>query len=151
MMAWLKRNKDAVQALGTIVTALAALAALIGVKLQIDASALQQREQSAREIYREFLSLSISRPELAEPDYCAIRGSAGEAAYDSYLEYLLYTSEQLLSVSSDWEATFSDHLGAHREALCSRDDWSDDTREVQALISRFRAKQCAGFVSECAE
>lgn len=151
MKHWLERHAKAIQALGAIVTMLAAVAALVGVKIQIDASARQAREQSARDIYREFLNLSIARPELAEPNYCEISGSPNEAAYENYLEYTLYTAEQLRSVSPDWDATMLEHLAAHRAALCADGDWSDDSPGVRALITRFRAEQCRQPVEPCAE
>jgi len=150
MKRWLEQHAKAVQALAAIVTMLAAVAALIGVKVQIDASAQQAREQSARDIYREFLSLSIARPELSEPDHCAISGSPMEVAYENYLEYTLYTAEQLRSVSPDWDATMLDHLAAHRAALCAPGDWSDDTAAVRALLAQFKASQCAEPVEPCA-
>ena len=75
---WLERNAKALQAVAAIVTAFAALAALIGIKVQIDANMKQQQVQSARDIYREFLNLSISKPEFAQPDYCTIKDSTNE-------------------------------------------------------------------------
>nr|WP_294846181.1 hypothetical protein [uncultured Sphingomonas sp.] len=149
MKRWLERNAKAIQSFGVIVTIVAIVAALIGVKMQINASAQQAREQSARDIYREYLNLSISRPDLSDPDYCAIKGTLTEAAYENYLEYTLYTAEQLNSVSPDWNATMLDHLSAHRQALCQGGDWSDDTPAVQALITQFRASQCQKPVEPC--
>ena len=151
MKRWLEQHAKALQALGVIVTMLAAVAALIGIKVQIDASARQAREQSARDIYREYLNLSIARPEFADPDYCAIAGSASEVSYENYLEYTLYTAEQLRSVSPEWDTTMLDHLTAHRAALCADADWSDDTPGVQALLTQYRAAQCQQPVERCAD
>lgn len=47
-MSWLKRNAEAVEALAANVTALVAIAALIGVKFRLDETDRVQREQSAR-------------------------------------------------------------------------------------------------------
>ena len=86
--------------------------------MQIDASARQQREQSARDIYREYLNLSIfQNPNFSNPDYCAIEGTANEGAYEDYVEYLLYTSEQVLAAMPDWEPTLSARLTPHKELL----------------------------------
>jgi hypothetical protein len=142
MMGWLTKHS-------TIITMVFALAALVGVKVQIDASARLQKEQSARDIYREFLSLSINQPKLASPDFCAIEGTVDEAAYDNYLNYLLYTSEQVLASLPEWDATMMSHLDRHKEAICGESGWSGDAPEVQALIRTFRAKQCVGFKSAC--
>ncbi len=149
MTRWLDRHASAIQAFAALATLGVAIAALIGIKVQIDASARLQQEQSARDIYREFLNLSVGKPEFADPDYCAIKESAQAGAYENYVEYLLYTSDQLLSVSPDWEPTLSEHLTAHREYLCGPADWSDDSSEVQGLMARFKAKQCGGFVPAC--
>lgn len=146
---WLERNAKALQALAAVVTALAAVAALVGVKVQIDANMRQQQEQSARDIYRESLSLSINTPEFSDPDYCAIRGGGNAGAYENYIEYMLYTADQLLSVSRDWEATMMEHLAGHRDYLCKQQDWSDDSEEIRALITRFRARQCKAFRTTC--
>ena len=121
---WLERNAKALQAVAAIVTAFAALAALIGIKVQIDANMKQQQVQSARDIYREFLN-------------------------ENYVEYMLYTADQLLGVSRDWEATMIEHLADHREFLCMQQDWSDDSEEIRALITRFRTKQCKGYQTSC--
>ena len=147
--AWLERHAKSIQAMTGIVTMLIAIAALLGVKWQIDASVRLQQEQSARDIYREYLSLSISRPEFADPDYCAIRQGGQESAYENYVEYLLYTGDQLLTVSRTWEPTLLDHLTPHREILCRDNDWSDDSAQVRSLIGTFKAQKCVGFTSAC--
>ena len=64
-MSWIKRNAETVTAIGTAITALVAVLALAGVKLQIDATQQLHDTQAGKEIYREFLSLSIKNPELA--------------------------------------------------------------------------------------
>ena len=149
MRKWLESRAKAIQALGVIVTMFAALAAVIGVKLQIDANARQQREQSAREIYREYLALSIARPEFSNPDFCAIDGTASEGAYEDYVEYLLYTSEQVLDAMPQWEPTLAARLTPHTALLCGEADWGEEAPPVQAMIRRFKAKSCQGFVSTC--
>lgn len=149
MRKWLETRAKALQAMAAIVTMTAAVAALVGVKVQIDANARQQREQSARDIYREYLNLSISKPEFSNPDYCALSGTASEGAYEDYVEYLLYTSEQVLTAMPDWEPTLSARLTPHKELLCSEGDWSEETPQVLAMIQQFKAKQCKTFVSRC--
>jgi hypothetical protein len=56
------RHANGVQAIAAIMTAVIALSALIGAKFQIYASAKVQPAQSARDLYREFLQLSVSKP-----------------------------------------------------------------------------------------
>jgi hypothetical protein len=150
LIDWFDKHGNAVQGIAAIATALIALSALIGVKVQIDAAANIQQEQSARDIYREFLNLSISKPEFSEPDYCAIRGSPQEAAYKNYVDYLLYTSEQMLSVSPEWESTLSEHLEVHAQYLCGLSDLSGYPENVEAMVKRMKSKVCTKGVTDCA-
>lgn len=147
--SWLERHAKAIQSVSSLATMFIALLALIGVKAQIDAAARLQQEQSARDIYREYLNLSISRPEFADPDYCAIQGGSQETAYENYVEYLLYTGDQLLATSSAWEPTLLEHLAPHRELLCSDHDWADDSPQIKGLINTFKAQKCTSFTSSC--
>ena len=149
MTGWLEKHIKAIQAASAIATALIALAALVAVKVQIDASAQLQREQSARDIYREFLTLSIAQPKFAQPDMCTLAETPDEAGYDHYLTYLLYASEQVLAAQPDWEPVMAGHLTPHREALCKARDWSQEAPRVQSLIAQFKSDKCKGFVSNC--
>jgi hypothetical protein len=149
LFKWLDAHAKALQSLGVLFTALMAIVALVGVKYQVDASARLQREQSARDIYREFLNLSISRPELADPDYCAIKESPQASAYFNYVDYLLYTSEQMLAASPDWEPTLNDHLAQHSAYLCTMPEAPDYPADVSAMLDRFRAKNCKQVRSVC--
>ncbi|MEY2927254.1 MAG: hypothetical protein RL367_1731 [Pseudomonadota bacterium] len=149
LISWFDKHGNAVQGIGTLVTAAIALAALIGVKVQIDSSARLQQEQSARDIYREFLNLSISKPEFADPDYCAIKGGPQAAAYQNYVDYLLFTSEQMLSVSPEWEPALIDHLIPHADYICGISDWSSYPETVQSMVGRFKSRICTKTVPQC--
>lgn len=149
LVGWFNKNGNMVQGIAAIITALIALSALVGVKVQIDASAKTQQEQSARDIYREFLNLSISKPEFADPDYCTIKGTPQETAYKNYVDYLLYTSEQMLTVSPDWEVTLSEHLEAHDQYVCEVQTWSNYPDTVGAMIAKVRTKICATTAAIC--
>ncbi len=145
-MNWLSRNSAALQALGALVTALVALVALIGVKYQIDASYRVQREQSAKEIYREMLNISIANPDFAAPDFCALKQSPKLPAYETYVEYVLYTAEQMLEMDKDWAGTFQGHLETHAGFICATEDWSGYSTDVEALVNGFREKSCKAVV-----
>jgi hypothetical protein len=151
LTGWFDKHGKAVQGIAAIATTLIAISALIGVKVQIDAAAKAQQEQSARDIYREFLNLSISKPEFSEPDYCAIKGGAQEAAYKNYVDYLLYASEQMLAVSPEWEGALSEHLSAHEQYLCGAPNWSGYPDTVEAMVTRVKAKVCAKAVTACGQ
>ncbi|HRM75069.1 MAG TPA: hypothetical protein PLI13_10275, partial [Paracoccus sp. (in: a-proteobacteria)] len=65
MRGWLTRNSEALGAVGAIATAIAAVTAVIVIPYQVAQADRIQRDQTAREIYREFLNLTVQKPELA--------------------------------------------------------------------------------------
>jgi hypothetical protein len=150
-MGWLKTHAEAIGAAGAIVMALAAVAAAILVPMQIAANDRTSREQAAREIYREFLNITIQRPDLADPAACAPADPARARAYEAYVDYLLYTAEQVLDLSQDeWEETIAARLAPHRPYLCrfDADDLATMTAPVAALV-RSVATGCEGAPSPC--
>ena len=153
MKIWDKLGDNApnIQALAAIISALLTLGAVIGVKVQIDASAAQQQQQAARDIYREFLNLSLSKPEFSKPDLCAIKGTPQEDAYEEYVEFMLYTFEQMLAASSDWESALSARLEDHKAYLCPITDWQGYTPPVLSLMNKFKAESCKDPIPACAE
>ncbi len=137
MRNWLTRNAEALEAVGAIATAFAALTALVVIPYQVASADRIQRDQTAREIYREFLNLTVQKPELANADYCTLKDTNQTTAYQAYVEYLLYTSEQMIDTSPDWRAPMASYLEDHMAYLCSevvRDAQSQDIRDlVEAL------------------
>ncbi len=141
MWNWLGRHSDRLQGLGAIVTAVAALIAILVIPLQIWSSDRIQRDQTAREIYREFLNLTVQKPELAGADYCAISDGKTRIAYEAYVEYLLYTSEQMTESSPEWQGAMADYLSDHLAFFCSRDGWQDQSEGVYQIVQKLRM-QC---------
>jgi hypothetical protein len=145
MRQWLERQALVLQGATALVMAVAAVAAVVFVPLQIAANDRATRAQAAREIYREFLNISIQRPELAMGHDCAPVDPVRGAAYESYVDYLLYTAEQVLSLNpADWETTIAARLAMHRGYLCSlgESDLDGVTPAVGALVGRVR-QDCA--------
>jgi hypothetical protein len=93
VLSWLKRHSEALEGLGGLATAFATVTALIVIPYQIAQSDRIQRDQTAREICREFLNLKVQKPELANADFCALKDPKEQTAYAAHVEYLLYTSE----------------------------------------------------------
>lgn len=152
MAGWFERHAQAIQGIGALVTSAAALAAVVFVPWQIAANDRTSRAQTAREIYREFLSLSIQRPELAARDHCSPASAKDRAAYEAYVDYLLYTSEQVMDLNpADWQTAIAARLRAHHPYLCSFDsaDLDSLTPAVAGLISGLLA-QCE-VITPCAE
>lgn len=140
---WLGKNHQSIQASAAILAAFLAIATIVGVKWQMDAAARLQKEQSARDIYREYLNISISRPEFAQPDYCALSESPQFAAYESYVAYLLYAGEQVLVLGDGWSGVMQGEMERHAAYLCSTDyQPTDYDPAVAAVVQRVRGEQC---------
>lgn len=133
MWRWIKDNAEPLEAVGTLMTVIVAVIALAGVKWQLDENDRLQREQGARETYREFLKLSIERPELGTADWCQIEGRDTAAAYEHYVEYALYTAEQVLAADPAWNGPMLQALQPHAAYLCAKADWAAYSVPVQRL------------------
>lgn len=139
---WMGRNSDALQGLGALLTAVVAAVALVGVKLQIDASANQAEAQSAREIYRGFLSLSLSNPDLADPGRCPAFDDRQTTQYEAYLEYMFYTAEQVTKMDPEWDGVFAEVFERHADVICESADWGGYSPSVEAVILETRTTVC---------
>jgi hypothetical protein len=135
VLDWLRKNSEALEALGGIATAFAALTALVVIPYQVAQSDRIQRDQTAREIYREFLNLTVQKPELARADYCALTDPNQITAYAAYVEYLLYTAEQMIDTSPDWRAPMASYLEDHMAYLCSEGIWDAQSPDIKDLVA----------------
>lgn len=149
MWRWLKLNGSGIEAISAAVMAFVALAALVGVKYQIDATDRIQKAQAAREIYRDYLALSVQNPALVTHDYCGTNTRNEQAAYESYIEYLLYTVEQVIDMDPEWRAPMIDALSDHASYLCERNDWANYSLPLQRMWGEIVGETC-GKVTSCA-
>ena len=135
MWNWFRKNA---QALGALFSA----AALFGILFQVYAADKAQRAQSARDIYREFVALTINKPELASFQWNPDAPEKDRIAYEAYVEYLLYTSEQVIAASPEWQATMIGWFENHATYLCTFTELGGYTPQVQMLITDIKAKGC---------
>lgn len=142
-MTRISRHAPSIEAIAATVTALVAVAALVGVTVQLDTAERIQKEQSAREAYRAHLALAASMPQFARPvDVCALMASRDGGAYIAFLDHLLYSAEQMLAVAQGWETTFVDQISPHSDYFCSAERPVGDTDETALLLSRFQQSSC---------
>lgn len=132
---WLIRNTEPLQAVGALATAFAALTALVVIPYQVAQADRIQRDQTAREIYREFLNLTVQKPELASANYCAMKDNTQITAYAAYVEYLLYTAEQMIDTAPAWRAPMAGYLAAHMPYLCDPQNREAQAPDIKALIA----------------
>jgi hypothetical protein len=147
-MSWLSRHAPSVEAVAATMTALVAVAALIGVKFQLDEADRLQKAQSAREAYRSHLALAATLPQLAQPnDACQLIQSDQAGAYASFVDHLLYSAEQMLDVSEGWEETFLTQLAVHGDYICAVDGPVGETEDTVRLILRFKSLSCPALTT----
>jgi len=142
-MKWLSRNAPSIEACSALVTASVAIAALIGVKVQLDETERLQKAQSAREAFRAHLALAATLPQFARPkDSCALVASTQGGSYIAFVDHLLYSAEQMLVVGEGWDATFLIELAPHKGYLCSEPAPIGATDETASLLNDFRQNNC---------
>jgi hypothetical protein len=142
-MNWLSRNAPSVEAVAASITAVTAILAVAGVIVQLRAADATSRAQSAREAYAAHLALAVANPEFAAPpDACALATSARGAAYQAYLDHLLYAAEQMLAVEDGWDETFTAALEPHTAMLCSAGAAAGAAPDLMAVLAGFRADAC---------
>lgn len=124
-----------------LVTALAAVVAVIIIPWQIAAADRIQRGQTAREIYREFLNLTVQKPEVASANWCQLTTARDKAAYVAYVDFLLYTAEQAIDTNPDWSPVMREHLSSHLPYLCQLGAEALDDPMVADLVAEMRG-QC---------
>ena len=118
-MTWFKRKADSIEAVAALITALIAIFALIGVKLQIDAAQQQILEQGARDLYREHLALSMQHPQFSDPGHCPAFSKAEQSAYAAYVTHLIYTAEETSAADPSWTPVMEEALSVHAGLICS--------------------------------
>lgn len=146
-MHWLRRNSEVLDAIGSFLTVFIAVAAIVAVKWQIDATDQTERQQSARDIYREHLALAIQYPTIALVDYCDLPDEPSRLAYSAYAEHFFYTAEQLIELGDHWKHTISESLGEQESYLCSRNKWDDYPEDILTLIRAVQEERCSAIVA----
>lgn len=143
-MSWLSRHAPAIEAAAAVITACVAVAALVGVKVQLDEADRLQQVQSARDAFRAHLVLAATTPQFARPaNACTLMDSDQIGAYAAFVDHLLYSAEQMLAVTDGWEASFLLQLANHRDYICSASGPEGETDETARLLARFRQESCA--------
>ncbi|MCK0149712.1 hypothetical protein MWU54_06735 [Marivita sp. S6314] len=142
-MRWVSQHAPVIEAVAALVTALVAVAALVGVVIQLQAADQLSREQSARDAYRNHLALAATQPGFAQPqNACALMSGPNAKSYTAFVDHLLYSAEQMLAVEEGWDTTFLNALDPHAVYLCSEQSPDGADPNLAALLSRFWAERC---------
>ena len=135
--------------LGTLLMAVAAVAALIYAHLQITEGRKAEQRANANELWRETLRLAFENPKLSDPtlklaafDYedRTIDGSPELfQKYELYVDTILNASDEILGVAptKEWEASVRFQLLPHRDYLLS--EHFRNSGYLEQYSARFRA------------
>ena len=127
--SWLWENADK---LAAVVTAIAAVVALLYAHLQITEGRRAERAANANELWRETLHLGFDNAKLSDPslkladfdyDKLTIDGSRELfQQYEIYVDTVLNASDEILAISptQDWKTSLRIQLLPHRDYLLSR-------------------------------
>ena len=89
-------------------------------------------------------------PQLSNPGICPQFAEDQATQYDRFLEYILYTAEQVIEADPSWETTFEGLLKGHMGHFCASSGWDAYTDPVNQIIARLRSANCE-MVPACAD
>ncbi len=117
-----------------IVSAVAALCAVIGVIFQLYLIRGNAKETSARQVYMSYSEATLKYPELSQPNFDNIKADPVEyVRYKNYVSHMLFAFDEILSVydTPEWRNSFNEDLKYHARYICE-----DTTPEFDKCIFR---------------
>ena len=106
--------------LAQIVSAVAALCAVIGVIVQLYLIRGNAKETSARQVYMSYSEATLKYPELSQPNLDKIKTDPGYVRYKNYVSHMLFAFDEILSVydTPEWRNSFNEDLKYHMRYIC---------------------------------
>lgn len=126
-MSWLVNNIEIFTGIAEIVTAVVALSALFIAITQLRQNKANQRESTAKEIYKEYLKMAVEYPRHAYPTKEFIENIRGKEEFDRYtwfVSYMLFACDEILTLSKErklWRKVVKEQLWFHISYLSSPD------------------------------
>lgn len=114
-----KGQLDRLSALSTLGTGIAATVALMVAVLQIVKTNEGQREATAQDAYKEYLTLAIQHPDLANGYETLPWDQTELSRYEWFVSYFLHSAEHvfLADPSKEWRAAISSQVCYHQTLL----------------------------------
>ncbi len=109
---------------GGFATAAAAAFAIVGIPLvifQVKATRAIQREATAKQLYRQYLSDCVERPDLVQPDLKRIEKDERMIQYELFVAHMLFSLEEIVTNvdSEEWKDVAKGQLRRHQKYLNS--------------------------------
>jgi hypothetical protein len=94
---------------------------------QLRNNRVNQRETTAKGIFREYLKLAFENPQFAEPNYQELKkDSETFSRYSWFVAYLLWSSEEIMRFATKkdlWEKNIQLNVNYHREYFINDDNF----------------------------
>jgi hypothetical protein len=140
-------NPDIVSAVANVVTASAALVAIVIAVRQLHSSREVQKEATAKELYKDYLLLAFQNPNysspsypIASPTYPSLKTDKETfEQYEFYVSNMLFAIEEIhrLTDGDDWTEVLTDQIKYHALYLKeNRIKESDSYKKTIDLIKK---------------
>ena len=106
-----------------MVSAVAALCAVVGVIVQLYLIRGNAKEASARQVYMSYSEATLQYPELSQPNLEKIKSDPVEyTRYKNFVSHMLFAYDEILTVydTPEWRKSFNDDLRYHLQYICER-------------------------------
>jgi len=142
-MSWIRNNAESIEAVAAVISAIATVGAILAIGYQLNRADHAQTLHAARVSYENHLNQSLAFPDLAAPkDECALLTPKIDPSYSTFMEQLTYTAEQMLSVESGWDRTFTERLETHVHYVCLHGRQMAETEQAKLLLDNFITTRC---------
>jgi hypothetical protein len=132
----LEQLKDLAQLAPLLTSIVAAVGVGVAWK-QLDRNRTNQRETTAKGIWRDYLRLAIEHPDFAFGRY----NEAEQSKYEWFIAYLLWGAEEILEFDASWERNVEVTVGYHRQFYRAHPKWLQEElplygEKVKTLVQR---------------
>jgi hypothetical protein len=136
-----------------IVSAIVALAALVGIYVQVHLARVNALRASARQVYLSYSQATLQHPQLARPNYAQLKSKPDPTdlvRYQIYVANMLTAYDEIFQIIDDkeWAASFAYDIEDHLPYLCELNDpkyYASFYGKTQNLIAKQKAAHCANL------
>jgi hypothetical protein len=110
-----------------IITALVAVGGVSIAICQLRSNQKNQRESTAKSIFREYLRLAFEHSDLAKPNYQKLAAQDRLEEYSWFVAHLLWACEEMLQYPKDelWKKNLQRNVDLHREYFINNSDFKE--------------------------
>jgi len=129
-----------------IITALVAVGGVSIAICQLRSNQKNQRESTAKSIFREYLRLAFEHSDLAKPNYQKLAAQDRLEEYSWFVAHLLWACEEMLQypMGELWKKNLQRNVDLHREYFINNSDFKEKDfplydPSVQELVRNAKA------------